>query len=68
MAKNLVGAGLADEVVVQLAYAIGVADPVSILIDTHSVLGDTHSVQGDTPGMRDIPGGVGPGELWASPS
>ena len=34
VAKNLVGAGLADEVEVQLAYAIGVAEPVSIHIDT----------------------------------
>ena len=34
VAKNLVGAGLADEVLVQLAYAIGVADPVSIYINS----------------------------------
>jgi S-adenosylmethionine synthetase len=34
IAKNLVAAGLADEVEVQLAYAIGVADPVSIYVDT----------------------------------
>ncbi|MFQ5600155.1 MAG: methionine adenosyltransferase [Candidatus Krumholzibacteriia bacterium] len=34
IAKNIVGAGLADEVEVQLAYAIGVADPVSVLLDT----------------------------------
>ena len=34
MAKNIVAAGLADECKVQLAYAIGVAEPVSILIDT----------------------------------
>ena len=33
-AKNCVAAGLADCVQVQLAYAIGVADPVSVLIDT----------------------------------
>ncbi|MBN1879598.1 methionine adenosyltransferase [bacterium] len=35
IAKNLVAAGVADQVTVQLAYAIGVADPVSIFIDTH---------------------------------
>lgn len=35
VAKNLVGAGLADEVVVQLAYAIGVAQPVSIDLNTN---------------------------------
>jgi S-adenosylmethionine synthetase len=34
IAKNLVAAGLADRVTVQLAYAIGVADPVSVYIDT----------------------------------
>jgi S-adenosylmethionine synthetase len=34
IAKNLVASGLADEVEVQLAYAIGVADPVSVYIDT----------------------------------
>jgi S-adenosylmethionine synthetase len=34
IAKNLVASGIADEVEVQLAYAIGVADPVSIYVDT----------------------------------
>ncbi|HEY2934487.1 MAG TPA: methionine adenosyltransferase [Acidobacteriota bacterium] len=34
VAKNIVAAGLADRCEVQLAYAIGVADPVSILVDT----------------------------------
>src|SRR6186997_1228900 len=34
IAKNLVAAGLADKALVQLAYAIGVADPVSVLVDT----------------------------------
>ena len=34
IAKNLVAAGLADRVEVQLAYAIGVADPVSVLVNT----------------------------------
>ena len=34
IAKNIVAAGLADKVEVQLAYAIGVADPVSIMVDT----------------------------------
>ena len=32
--ENIVGAGLADKCDVQLAYAIGVADPVSVLVDT----------------------------------
>ncbi|MDA8743130.1 methionine adenosyltransferase [Rubripirellula amarantea] len=34
VAKNLVAAGLADEVEVQLAYAIGVAEPVSVNVNT----------------------------------
>ncbi|MDN5342296.1 MAG: S-adenosylmethionine synthetase [Oceanotoga sp.] len=34
VAKNLVAAGVADEVMIQLGYAIGVAEPVSLLIDT----------------------------------
>ena len=34
VAKNLVAAGLAERAQVQVAYAIGVADPVSIMIDT----------------------------------
>jgi S-adenosylmethionine synthetase len=34
IAKNVVAAGLSDHCLVQLAYAIGVADPVSVLIDT----------------------------------
>jgi S-adenosylmethionine synthetase len=35
IAKNIVAAGLAEKCTVQLAYAIGVADPVSVRIDTH---------------------------------
>lgn len=34
IAKNLVAAGLADEVEIQVAYAIGVANPVSVFVDT----------------------------------
>lgn len=34
VAKNIVAAGLADKCEVQLAYAIGVAEPVSVLVDT----------------------------------
>jgi S-adenosylmethionine synthetase len=34
VAKNVVAAGLADKVEVQIAYAIGVADPVSVMADT----------------------------------
>ena len=35
IAKNIVAAGLGDKCTVQLAYAIGVAEPVSVLVDTH---------------------------------
>ena len=34
MAKNIVAAGIADKCEIQLAYAIGVARPVSIFVDT----------------------------------
>ncbi|MDD5020836.1 MAG: methionine adenosyltransferase [Endomicrobiaceae bacterium] len=35
IAKNIVATGIADKCTVQLAYAIGVAEPVSIMVDTH---------------------------------
>ena len=35
IAKNIVAAGLAEKCTVQLAYAIGVAEPVSVYVDTH---------------------------------
>jgi S-adenosylmethionine synthetase len=44
IAKNIVAAGLADRCEVQLAYAIGVADPVSVLVDTFG----TSKVDADT--------------------
>jgi S-adenosylmethionine synthetase len=34
IAKNIVAAGLADRAEVQLAYAIGIAEPVSVLVET----------------------------------
>ena len=43
VAKNIVAAGLADECEVQLAYAIGVAEPVSVHIDTNG----TGKVEGE---------------------
>ena len=36
VAKNIVAAGLADKCLVQLAYAIGIARPVSVMVDTYS--------------------------------
>jgi len=35
LAKNVVAAGLAEKCTIQIAYAIGVADPMSLLVDTH---------------------------------
>lgn len=35
MAKNLVAAGVADEILVQISYAIGVVEPTSIFVDTY---------------------------------
>ena len=46
LAKNLVAAGIADECLVQLAYAIGVAEPVSIFVDTYG----TSKLQGVSDG------------------
>lgn len=43
IAKNLVAAGVADECLVQLAYAIGIAQPVSVFVDTY---GSTHIDKG----------------------
>ncbi len=35
IAKNMVAAGVADEVLVQLSYAIGIAEPISVYVDTY---------------------------------
>lgn len=35
IAKNMVAAGIADEVLVQLSYAIGIAEPLSVYVDTY---------------------------------
>ena len=40
IAKNMVAAGVADEILVQLSYAIGIAEPVSIFVNT---FGKSHS-------------------------
>ena len=45
IAKNIVAAGLADRCEVQLAYAIGVAEPVSVLVETFGTSKiDPHSI------------------------
>ena len=45
IAKNMVAAGVADEMLVQLSYAIGVADPVSIYVNTY---GTSHVKMSDS--------------------
>jgi S-adenosylmethionine synthetase len=35
LAKNVVAAGLADKCTIQISYAIGIADPLSVYVDTH---------------------------------
>ena len=35
IAKNVVAAGLADQCEVQISYAIGVAEPISVLVNTY---------------------------------
>ena len=45
IAKNMVAAGVADEMLVQLAYAIGVAEPVSVYVNTY---GRSHVNQTDS--------------------
>ncbi|HJW41577.1 MAG TPA: methionine adenosyltransferase domain-containing protein, partial [Rhizomicrobium sp.] len=35
LAKNVVASGLADRCTIQISYAIGVADPLSVYVDTH---------------------------------
>ncbi len=48
IAKNMVAAGVADEMLVQISYAIGVARPVSVFVDTYgSAALDRSGVQGE---------------------
>ena len=51
IAKNMVAAGVADEMLVQLSYAIGVAEPVSIFVDTY---GKSHVSESDGEIARKI--------------
>jgi S-adenosylmethionine synthetase len=51
IAKNLVAAGVADECLVQVAYAIGVAEPVSIFVDTY---GTRHTQASDAEIARKV--------------
>ena len=56
IAKNLVAAGVADECLVQIAYAIGVARPVSVYVDTYgtSRCGDDASIARKVAGLFDL--------------
>lgn len=47
VAKNIVAAGLANKCEIQLSYAIGVAEPISIMVDTFEtgVISDTQLVE-----------------------
>lgn len=51
IAKNLVAAGVADEVLVQVSYAIGVAEPVSVFVDT---FGSCKVTKGSQPGANKL--------------
>ena len=53
IAKNIVAAGLADRCEVQLAYAIGVAEPVSVLVDTFGT-GKVDPRYDSRPGAREL--------------
>merc|ERR1712185_889776 len=57
LAKNVVAAGLAEKCPIQLAYAIGVAEPVSLYADTHGTgtVADSHLEQALTASMRLTP-------------
>jgi S-adenosylmethionine synthetase len=59
-AKNIVAAGLADKCLVQLAYAIGVAAPVSVLVDTGGTghISETELAKLITDHFRLTPGGI----------
>ncbi|MCR4994323.1 MAG: methionine adenosyltransferase [Bacteroidales bacterium] len=51
IAKNMVAAGVADEMLVQLSYAIGISEPVSVFVDTY---GKSHSHLSDGEIARKI--------------
>ena len=51
MAKNVVAAGLADRCELQVAYAIGTAHPVSLMVET---FGTASSIPPSAEGVREI--------------
>ena len=55
LAKNIVAAGLADRCTVQLSYAIGVAAPLSIYVDTHGTgKADAAAIEVAIPQVMDL--------------
>ena len=60
LAKNVVAAGLADRCTIQLAYAIGVAEPVSLYADTHGTgtIGDKRLEDALIASMNLTPRGI----------
>ena len=58
VAKNVVAAGLADRCEVQVAYAIGVAHPVSVMVETFGTgkLPDAELIADRQRGVRPAPG------------
>ena len=55
LAKNVVASGLAEKCTIQLAYAIGVAEPVSVYVDTHGTgSGDDKSLQDQLRSLVDL--------------
>ena len=60
VAKNIVAAGLADRAEVQVAYAIGVAHPVSVMVETFGTekVGRGHDRRARGRALRPAPGGV----------
>ena len=53
LAKNVVASGLADKCTIQLAYAIGVAEPVSVYVNTHGT-GKDRDLQAQLRGLVDL--------------
>jgi S-adenosylmethionine synthetase len=50
VAKNLVASGIAEKITVQLAYAIGVVEPVSVMVNTH----DSLKVEVDSEKLEEV--------------
>ena len=60
IAKNVVASGIADKCTLQLAYAIGVSDPLSIYVDTHGTtqMSDEDLIQKITSNIDLTPRGI----------